>query len=430
MAMRLLIRGGRVLDPASGTDAELDVMVEDGRIRRLAPGVREGADRVVDARGAWVIPGAVDMHVHLREPGQEHKERLATGTRAAAAGGIVAVACMPNTTPAIDSASVVEHVYALARREGAVRVHVVGALTKGRQGRELAEMGEMAEAGAVAFSDDGDTVMDASLMRMAMLYASQLGRPVIDHCVDASLAQGGVMREGAVAMRLGLPGIPAEAESVVVARDVALARATGARVHLAHLSTADSVRIVAEAKAAGVPVTAEVTPHHLFLTEEALDGFDPSAKVNPPLGSAEDRQALRGALADGVIDVVASDHAPHAVEEKACELDQAPFGAVGLETMLALVLGELVRDGTLSPLQAVRAVTLNPVRVLGLPGGRLAEGEVADITLFDPGREWVVDPGRFQSRGRNTPFAGWKLKGRPVGTIVGGTIVMLDGELT
>ncbi|MEW6048653.1 MAG: dihydroorotase, partial [Bacillota bacterium] len=243
------------------------------------------------------------------------------------------------------------------------------------------------------------------------------------------LAQGGVMREGAVALRLGLPGIPAEAESVVVARDVALARATGARVHLAHLSTADSVRIVAEAKAAGVPVTAEVTPHHLFLTEEALDGFDPSAKVNPPLGSAEDRQALRGALADGVIDVVASDHAPHAAEEKACELDQAPFGAVGLETMLALVLGELVRDGTLSPLQAVRAVTLNPVRVLGLPGGRLAEGEVADITLFDPGREWVVDPDRFQSRGRNTPFAGWKLKGRPVGTIVGGTIVMLDGEL-
>ncbi|HEY8498340.1 MAG TPA: dihydroorotase [Limnochordales bacterium] len=425
----MLIRGGRVIDPASGTDGELDVLVEDGRIRRLAALIREGADQVVDARGAWVLPGAIDIHVHLREPGQEHKERIETGTRAAAAGGITAVACMPNTTPAIDSAPMVSHVQQVARQRGAVRVYVIGALTKGRQGHELAEMGEMAEAGAVAFSDDGDTVMDAALMRSALLYASQLGRPVVAHCLDASLARGGVMREGPVATRLGLPGIPAEAETVIVARDVALARATGARLHLAHLSTAESVRIVAQARAEGVPVTAEVTPHHLFLTDEALSGYDPAAKVNPPLGSEEDRQALRRALAEGVIDAVASDHAPHAPEEKAAELDQAPFGAVGLETMLALVLGHLVREGVLTPMQAVAAVSLRPAQVLGLPGGRLAEGEVADITLFDPGAAWVVEPDRLHSMGRNTPFAGWRLVGRPVATMVGGRLVMRDGQL-
>ena len=427
--MRVLIRGGRVIDPASGTDEPLDVLVEDGRIRRMAATIREGADQVVDARGAWVIPGVIDMHVHLREPGQEHKERIDTGTRAAAAGGVTAVACMPNTTPAIDSASVVAHVYALARQKAAVRVYVVGALTKGRQGQELAEMGEMAEAGAVAFSDDGDTVMDASVMRNAMLYAAQLARPVIAHCVDASLARGGVMREGVVSARLGLPGIPAEAETVIVARDVALAQATGAHLHVAHLSTAEAVRIVARARAEGVRVTAEVTPHHLFLTDEALEGYDASAKVNPPLGTEEDRQALRRALAEGIIDVVASDHAPHAIHEKAAELDQAPFGAVGLETMLALVLGRLVEEGVLTPMQAVAAVTMNPARILKVPGGRLAEGQVADITLFDPGRTWEVAPSRLVSRGKNTPFAGWRLKGRPVGTMVGGRLVMLDGEL-
>ncbi|HEY8425976.1 MAG TPA: dihydroorotase [Limnochordales bacterium] len=427
--MRLLIRGGRVIDPASGIDDELDVLVEDGRIRRLAALIREGADEVVDARGAWVIPGAIDIHVHLREPGLEHKERIETGTRAAAAGGITAVACMPNTNPAIDTAAIVSHVYAIARAQGLVRVYVIGALTKGRQGQELAEMGEMADAGAVAFSDDGDTVMDASLMRSALLYAAQLGRPVVVHCMDASLARGGVMREGPVATRLGLPGIPAEAESIIVARDIALARATGARLHVAHVSTAESVRLVAEAKASGAAVTAEVTPHHLFLTDEALAGYDASAKVNPPLGTEEDRQALRRALAEGIVDVVASDHAPHAPEEKEAELDQAPFGAVGLETMLALVLGHLVREGVLSPMQAVAAVTSKPAAVLGLPGGRLAEGAVGDITLFDPAGRWEVDPARLHSIGKNTPFAGWRLEGRPVGTVVGGRVVMLEGEL-
>lgn len=427
--MRVLIRGGRVIDPASGTDAVLDVLVEDGRIRRLGTGIAEGADQVVDARGAWVIPGAVDIHVHLREPGQEHKERIESGTRAAAAGGVTAVACMPNTVPAIDCAAVVEHVYALARRKGAVRVYVVGALTRGRQGHELAEMGEMASSGAVAFSDDGDTVMDASVMRSAMQYASQLGRPVIAHCMDAALARGGVMREGAVSTRLGLPGIPAEAETVVVARDVALAAATGVHLHVAHVSTAESVRIVAAAKESGVRVTAEVTPHHLFLTHEAMEGYDASAKVNPPLGTEEDRQALLRALADGIIDAVASDHAPHAPEEKATELDQAPFGASGLETLLSLVLGRLVEQGVLTPLQAVAAVSTTPARILRLPGGRIAEGEVADITLFDPGRTWVVEPERLVSMGKNTPFAGWRLKGRAVGTMVGGRMVMLDGQL-
>lgn len=428
--MKLLIRGGSVIDPASGIDREpLDVLVEDDRIQAMAPGIDEGVDDVVDARGWWVLPGAVDMHTHLRQPGQERKETIATGTRAAAAGGVTAVACMPNTEPAIDEASVVERVQGIARRDGAVRVWVIGALTKGRQGQELAEMGEMADAGAVAFSDDGSTVMDSWVMRAALTYAAGVGRPVITHSLDESLAKGGVMREGLLSLRLGLPGIPAEAESVVVARDLSLVRLTGARLHVAHVSTKASVELIRQARRDGLPVTAEVTPHHLFLTDEALEGYDSSAKVSPPLGDEEDRQALRAALASGVIDAVASDHAPHAVEEKAAELDHAPFGAVGLETMLSLVLGELVHQGVLTPLAAVRAVSLSPARILGLPAGRLAPGEVADLTLFDPGREWVVEPGAFQSLGRATPFAGWRLRGKPVGTIVGGRVVMLDGEL-
>lgn len=427
--MSVLIKGGRVIDPASRTDQVMDVLVEGDRIVRMAPGIGQQANRVIDARGWWVVPGVIDMHTHLRQPGQEHKETIATGTRAAAAGGVTAVACMPNTQPPIDDASVVEHVQAVARREGVVGVRVIGALTKGRQGKELAEMGEMAQAGAVAFSDDGDTVADASLMRSALQYAADLGRPVIVHALDPSLARGGVMREGPVSLRLGLPGIPAEAESIVVARDIALAAATGAHLHVAHVSTARSVELIRQAKQAGVRVTAEVTPHHLFLTDEALEGYDASAKVSPPLGTEEDRQALRQALADGIIDAVASDHAPHAPEEKEVELDQAPFGAVGLETLVALTLGALTHQGVLTPMQAVRALSLAPARILGLEGGVLAEGARADITLFDPAQEWTVEPARFRSRGRNTPFAGWKVQGRPVGTVVGGRIAMLAGTI-
>ncbi len=428
--MRLLIRAGRVLDPDSGTDQELDVLVEDGRIARIGFALPSEADDTIDARGAWVIPGPIDMHVHLRQPGQEHKETVATGTRSAAAGGVTAVACMANTRPPIDNLSVLEYVRAVARREAAVEVHVVAAATKGLEGRELTEMGELAQAGAVAFSDDGQAIADASVMRSALLYARQVGRPLIAHAVDPSLAQGGVMRESLASFRLGLAGIPAEAESVMVARDVELALATGAHLHVAHVSTAAAVDHIRRARARGARVTAEVTPHHLFLTCDALEGFDPSAKVNPPLGTEEDRRALRQALADGTLDCVASDHAPHAPEEKEVELDDAPFGAVGLETLLPLVLGGLVEEGVLTPLQAVRVLTLNPARVLGLTGaGRLQVGARADITVFDPARRWVVDPAGLHSRSRNTPFAGWSLKGKAVATIVGGRPVMREGEL-
>ena len=426
--MRLLIRGGRVLDPCSGTDGQLDVLVQDGAVERLGEGLAPDADEVLDVRGAWVLPGIVDMHVHLRQPGQEHQETIATGTRAAAAGGVTAVACMPDTQPPIDHSGMVEQVRALAAREGLVRVYVVGAVTVGRQGQRLTEMGELARSGAVAFSDHR-ALMDASVMRSALTYAGQLGRPVITYAMDAALARGGIMREGELSFRLGLPGIPAEAETVMVARDVELARLSGAHLHVAHVSAARSVELIRQAREQGVRVTAEVTPHHLMLTHEAMEAYDASVKVEPPLGTAEDRQALRRALAEGVIDCVASDHSPHAVHEKQAELDQAPFGAVGLETLASVVLGHLVAEGLLSPLRAVDVLTAAPARILGLPGRCLRPGAVADITIFDPKRRWQVDPARLRSRGRNTPFAGWEMRGQAVATVVGGRLVMRDGEL-
>lgn len=426
--MRLWIRGGRVLDPCSGTDEELDIWVQDGVVQSLGHGMAGDADEVLDARGAWVLPGIVDMHVHLRQPGQEQKETVATGTRAAAAGGVTAVACMPDTHPPIDHPGVVEQVLALARREGLVRVHVVGALTVGRSGEQLSEMGELVRAGVVAFSDHR-CVTDASVMRNALAYAGQLGRVVIAYALDPTLARGGVMREGELSFRLGLPGIPAEAETVMVARDLELARLTGAHLHVAHVSAARSVELIRQAREQGVRVTAEVTPHHLMLTHEAMETYDASAKVEPPLGTAEDRQALRRALAEGLIDCVVSDHSPHAVHEKQAELDQAPFGAVGLETLASVVLGHLVEEGVLSPLRAVYVLTAAPARILGLEVGCLRPGAVADITIFDPKRRWQVDPARLHSRGRHTPFAGWEMRGQVVATVVGGRLVMRDGEL-
>ncbi len=429
--MNRVLRGGRVIDPASGVDREADVVIEQGRIAAIAspsplpspPARGRGkGEGEIDCRGLWVVPGLIDLHVHLREPGHEYKETIRTGTEAAAAGGFTTICCMPNTDPVNDHASVTEFILDRARREGRVRVRPIGAITKGSRGEELAEIGELKDAGCVAVSDDGRPVSNAEVMRRAMEYAKTIGLPVIDHCEDPHLAEDGVMHEGLVATELGLRGIPAAAEEVIVARDIALAELTGCRVHLAHLSCAGSVRRVREAKARGVPVTAEVTPHHLTLTDERVRGFDPDAKMNPPLRTPADLEALVAGLADGTVDAVATDHAPHASEEKGQEFDRAPFGVVGLETAAALVL-RLVRSGHLERTRAIAALSCVPAKVLGLEGGSLAVGSPADLAVIDPEAEWVVDPSRFRSRSRNTPFAGWKLQGRVVMTIVGGEVV-------
>ncbi len=422
--MSLLVRNGRVVDPASQLDAVADVLIERGLVARVGPRlpIPDGA-KVVDATGKVVCPGFIDIHVHLREPGYEYKETVATGTRAAAAGGFTAVCCMANTDPVNDTRSITDYILDKARTEGAVRVYPIGAVTRGLRGQELAELAELAEAGCVAFSDDGRCVMNSALYRRAMEYTLPFGTPVISHAEDHDLARGAAMNEGVVSTELGLPGAPAAAEEVMVARDLVLAELTGAHVHIAHLSTAGAVRLVREAKARGVRVTAEVTPHHLTLTEEAVRSFDSNTKMNPPLRTKRDVEALIEGLADGTIDVVATDHAPHALSEKEGEFDQAAFGVVGLETAVAVLLDRLVRPGLL-PLQTLVArLSSDPARLLNLPGGRLTPGAPGDVTILDLEQELVVEPARFHSRSRNTPFAGWRLRGGPWMTVVGGRVV-------
>jgi dihydroorotase len=421
--MSLLIAGGRVVDPANGLDAPADVLIVGGRIRAVGERLPAGDARVLDATGKIVCPGFIDIHVHLREPGFEYKETVATGTRAAAAGGFTAVCCMANTHPVNDNRSITDYIRARAAAEGAVRVYPIGAVTRGLEGRELAELAELAEAGCVAFSDDGRPVMNAALYRRAMEYTLPFGTPVISHAEDAHLADGAAMHEGVVSTELGLPGAPAAAEDVMVARDLLLAELSGAHVHLAHLSSAGAVRLVREAKGRGVRVTAEVTPHHLVLTEDAVRGYDANAKMNPPLRTKRDVEALVEALADGTIDCIATDHAPHATSEKEGEFDRAAFGIVGLETAVAVLLDRLVRPGLLPLATLVSRLSRDPARLLNLPGGSLTPGSPADVTILDPGRELTVDPARFHSRGRNTPFGGWTLTGGPWATIVGGTVV-------
>jgi dihydroorotase len=419
--MILLIRNGRVVDPANQTDAVADVLLEDGVVRRVGPRlpVPEGAE-IVDATGKVVCPGLIDIHVHLREPGFEYKETVATGTRAAAAGGYTAVCCMANTQPVNDNRSITDYIRAKAASEGMVRVHPIGAVTRGLRGEELAELAELAEAGCVAFSDDGRPVMNAALYRRAMEYTLPFGVPVISHAEDLHLSHGAAMNEGVVSTELGIPGVPAAAEEVMVARDIILAELTGAHLHIAHVSTAGAVRLVRDAKARGVRVTAEVTPHHLVLTEEAVRSYDPSTKMNPPLRTKRDTEALIEALADGTIDCIATDHAPHAASEKEGEFDRAAFGVIGLETAVPVLLDRLVRPGLLSLGTLVARLSRDPARLLNLPGGSLTPGAPGDVTILDLDREVVIDPARFRSRSRNTPFAGWRLRGAPVMTIVGG----------
>ena len=422
--MSLLLRGGRVIDPANNLDAVQDVLITDGKIERLGRSLEAppGAE-VVDARGKIVCPGFIDIHVHLREPGYEYKETVATGTRAAAAGGFTAVCCMANTNPVNDNGAVTDYILAKAKVEGVVRVYPIGAVTRGLHGEELAELAELAESGCVAFSDDGRCVMNAGLYRRAMEYTLPFGAPLISHAEDASLSRGASMNEGVVSTETGLPGQPAAAEDVIVARDILLAELTGAHVHIAHVSTAGAVRLIRDAKARGLQVTAEVTPHHLVLTEDAVRTWDPNTKMAPPLRTKRDAEALLEALADGTIDCIATDHAPHALSEKEGEFDRAAFGIVGLETAVAVLLDRLVRPGLLPLATLIARLSRDPARLLDLPGGNLAAGAPADVTILDPDAETVVDPLRFRSRSRNTPFGGWALRGAPWMTLVGGNVV-------
>jgi dihydroorotase len=425
----ILLRGGRVIDPARNFDASTDLLLRNGKVVDLHPGLTQpvGA-KVIDARGLWVVPGLIDMHTHLREPGQEYKEDIETGTAAAAAGGFTAVCAMPNTVPPNDTRAVTELMVRRAREVGVVRVYPIGCITQGQKGENLAEMGDLQEAGCVAVSDDGKCVMNSEVMRRALEYARGLGLPVIQHAEDVNLSASGPAHEGAATCRIGLRGQPAAAESVIVARDLELVALTGARYHVAHASCADTVRLLREAKRRGLPVTAEVTPHHLTLTDEACAEYDTSMRVNPPLRSKEDVAAVRAALADGTIDAVATDHAPHSPVEKDVEFEQAASGMIGLETALALCL-ELVAANVLSPAVLVTRMSVAPAKILGLPGGTLLPGSPADVTVIDPQATWTCDASRLRSRSRNTPFAGRALRGRAMLTIVAGNIAFAEEKL-
>lgn len=450
--MGLLLKGGRVIDPSQDLDAPADVLIEEGYVAAVGQNLYPGSHQVVDVSGQVVCPGFIDVHVHLREPGHEYKETIATGTAAAAAGGFTTICCMPNTEPAIDDPSVVELIRERARAACGVRVGVIGALTKGNRGEELAEMARLAEAGVVLFSDDAFPIQNAELMRRAMEYARMLGLPVTLHCEDQCLTRDGVMNEGPTATMLGLRGMPDAAEDVMVARNIELARLTGVRLHICHVSTAHATELVRRAKAEGLPVTAEACPHHFCLTDEACVGYDTDAKVNPPLRSAQDVEAVRRGLADGTLDTIATDHAPHAAHEKEQEFDRAPFGLVGLETAVPLTLDRLVRTRTLTLPQAVARLTTNPARLL-LRGrawgekeqarvaedpsflvphpllGTLQVGAPGDVTVLDPERPFRVERERLFSKSKNTPFDGWELIGRATLAVVAGRVVMQDGEV-
>jgi dihydroorotase len=426
MTDALVLLRVRALDPAAGVDAEVDVVVEGSRITRVGPGA--GADlrgervRVVERPGAWLLPGLVDLHAHLREPGFEGKEDLASGLRAAAAGGFVDVCCMPNTRPVNDSRVVTQMLVAKARAMGGARLHPIASITVGQRGEQLTEMADLRDAGAVAVSDDGRCVTSSHVMRRALEYASTFDLPVIQHAEDHTLTEGAAMHEGAISTRLGLRGWPRVAEDVIVARDVLLAEYVGARYHVAHLSTSGAARAVREAKARGVPVTAEVTPHHLLLTHEALLGYDTACKVNPPLREPEDIEALRRALADGTIDCIATDHAPHGILDKQVEFAEAAPGMIGLELCLPLLLG-LVREGALPLARLIDALTAAPARVVGLPAPRIKEGVRADLVLVDPHVRWTIDPSRLHSKSKNTPFVGRTVQGRVALTLCEGRIL-------
>jgi dihydroorotase len=427
---RLVLKGGRVLDPDRGVDEHLDLALEDGRVAQIGKRLAARSGTTVDLSGLVVTPGFIDLHTHLREPGREDKETIATGTRAAAAGGFTAVCAMPNTEPVNDHAGITRAILEKARTEGTVRVYPIGAITKGSKGEEIAEYGDLREAGCVAVSDDGKPVASARMMRRALEYAKAYGLTVIDHCEEPTLSHGASMNEGPVSTVIGVRGVPAVGEAIMVERDVLLAELVGGKVHIAHLSAAASVDAVRRGKARGVRVTAEVTPHHLLLTDWAVkdSGYDASTKMNPPLRAEADRQAVIEGLRDGTIDCIATDHAPHTVDDKKVEFDQAAFGIVGLETAVSLCLDRLVAPGLIALGRLVVLLSSSPARVLGLPGGTLEVGAPADVTVLDLQTRRKVEPAHFASKGRNTPFGGWTLQGAPVMTIVGGRIAWQEAR--
>ena len=426
--MKLTIKGGRIIDPASNIDTVADLIVENGIISAIEHGSPATGASIFDASGLIVSPGFIDLHVHLREPGEEYKEDILSGTSAAVAGGYTSVCPMANTKPANDCASVTQHILIKAAEANLARVLPIGAITRGIEGQELAPMAELKEAGVVAVSDDGHPVMNPQVMRHAMEYAKDHGLVVVDHCQDIDLAACGVMNEGRYSTLLGLRGMPCAAEEIQVGRDLLLAELTGARLHLAHVSTARGVRMIRKAKEVGIGVTCETTPHHLALNDSSVVGFDTNTKMNPPLRSEDDRLALIEGLRDGTIDAIATDHAPHHDDEKSLEFDYAPFGVIGLETALGVVLTKLYHSGAICLERIIEALTSGPARAFSLPYGTLAIGKPADITVFDPNREWKVVPEHFRSKSRNTPFAGWKLKGRVIATFVGGREVFHIGQ--
>ncbi len=432
--MKRLLKGGRVVDPANGVDGELDVLMDGDRIGRVGRDlpVDDGVQVIEVPKGFVVVPGLIDMHVHLREPGQEHKETIATGARSAVAGGFTAVACMPNTTPVNDSASITELMLKKALEANLARVYPIGAVSRGSQGELLADIAELHHAGCCAISDDGKPVATALLMRRALEYASMFDMPVIDHCEDASLKGDGVAHEGFVASTLGLRGLPAAAETVMVQRDVTLAGLTGGRFHLAHMSVRGALRAIREGKSQGFPVTCEVAPHHFVLTDAQLESplqYDTNCKMNPPLREQADVDAMIAGIVDGSVDVISTDHAPHHSDEKLQEFDRAPFGIVGLETCVPLVFDRLVHAGHIPLARAVELLSVNPARILRRPGGSLAAGQIADITVLAPDATVTVVAAKLQSKSKNTPFDGWSLRGAAAATIVGGRTVYTNPDV-
>ncbi|MCD8091241.1 MAG: dihydroorotase [Clostridiales bacterium] len=427
--MSILIKGGRVIDPANGIDDISDVLIDGGKIVKAEKNINDVAERVIDAEGKWVMPGLIDLHVHFREPGFERKETIRTGSRAAAMGGFTTVCCMPNTEPVVDNDIVVEFIKLKAERAGIVNVLPIGAISKGMKGEELADIGRMASAGICALSEDGKSVLNSALMKNAMRYATMFNLPVFDHCEDPSLTGKGQMNAGPQAAYMGLAGIPNDSEEVIVARDMILAESTKTAIHLCHISTKGSVTLIRQAKERGVKVTAEATPHHFTLCDEDITDYDANYKMAPPLRSREDREAVRQALADGTIEVISTDHAPHHVDEKNCEFQNALNGIIGLETSFPLANTELVGGGYLTPSGLVEKMSTNPGRILRNGKGTLSVGADADVTIADPNEEYIIDVDDMVSKAKNTPFGGRKVKGRILYTVVGGEIVVDNGVL-